>query len=56
MNGQRFHLQKRIEMETEQCERSLSLNILHSGIEGDSNRRGRCNKRGMTGKISELNV
>ena len=24
MNGQRFHQQKRIEIETEQCERSLS--------------------------------
>ena len=24
MNGQRFHQQKRIEMKTEQCERSLS--------------------------------
>ena len=26
MNGQRFHQQKRIEMKTEQCERSLSKN------------------------------
>ena len=25
MNGQRFHQQKRIEMKTEQCERSLRL-------------------------------
>ena len=24
MNGERFHQQKRIEMKTEQCERSLS--------------------------------
>ena len=27
VNGQRFHLQKRIEMETEQCERSLSVPV-----------------------------
>ena len=25
MNGQRFHQQKRIEMKTEQCERSLNV-------------------------------
>ena len=31
MNGQRFYQQKRIEMKTEQCERSLNKNLHTAG-------------------------
>ena len=32
MNGQRFHQRKRIEMKTEQCERSLSKCMWRCGL------------------------
>ena len=32
MNGQRFHQQKRIEMKTEQCERSLRIEYEHAVV------------------------
>ena len=33
MNGQRFHQQKRVEMKTEQCERSLKVTRLIATVD-----------------------